>query len=196
MPHTLITEKDILPLFEFEKIRIEYRRKIVDLKKDRRVSVGPDITFYFENRETLLWQIQEMLFIEKGGEAQVKDELAAYNPLIPKGDELVATMMIEIDDMERRRLTLAQLGHIEDHIHITFGNHTITATPTDDVERTTEEGKTSAVHFLHFPFSKGAQKDLEHADKITLEINHPRYSYKTIIEGATLVSLKKDMSKD
>src|SRR5215472_2711504 len=92
-----ITRTDILPLDEYVKIRRERRGKITELKKRRRIEVGPFATFYFENFATMWQQIQEMLYIEKGGETQIADELAAYNALIPRGSELVATIMFEID---------------------------------------------------------------------------------------------------
>src|SRR5690606_12633858 len=97
-------------------------------------------------------QIQEMLYIERGGDAQLTDELAAYNPLIPQGRELVATFMIEIEDEARRRRILAKLGGIEKTITLEIDGAAIQAVPEADQERTTATGKTSSVHFLHFPF--------------------------------------------
>src|SRR3546814_10258277 len=117
------------------------------------LSVGPFCTFYFENYATMWWQIHEMLYIEKGGEEQIADELAAYAPLIPKGAELVATFMIEVDDAKRRPAVLTQLGGIDEKIVLEFAGHRVAAVPEDDAERTREDGKTSAVHFLRFPFT-------------------------------------------
>jgi hypothetical protein len=97
-----LTRADILPLQEYAKIRRQRRRHISEIKKHRRIEVGPYATFYFENLDTMWQQIQEMLYIEKGGEGQIADELEAYNPLIPQGSELVATVMFEIDDPTRR----------------------------------------------------------------------------------------------
>jgi len=104
-----ITAADLLPLPEYVKVRKERRQAVVGMKKLRRLEVGPVATFMFESFETMWLQIQEMLYIEKGGAAQVEDELAAYNPLIPQGGELVATVMFEIDDPLRRQAILAQL---------------------------------------------------------------------------------------
>ena len=98
--------------------RAERRKHISEIKRNRRLEVGPFATFYFEFYETMLHQVQEMLFIEKGGEAQLADELAAYNPLIPQGSELVATVMFEIDDPIRRGRVLATLGGVEDRAFI------------------------------------------------------------------------------
>ena len=103
----------ILPLTEYVKVRAERRKQISEIKRNRRLEVGPFATFYFESYETMLHQVNEMLFIEKGGAAQIPDELAAYNPLIPQGSELVATVMFEIDDPIRRGRVLATLGGVE-----------------------------------------------------------------------------------
>src|SRR5262249_8486066 len=148
-----ITAADVLPLAEYQKVRAERRRAITELKRTRRLEVGPFATFYFENFATMLHQVQEMLYIEKGGEAQLPDELAAYNPLIPKGRELVATVMFEIEDPGRRTRILATLGGVEHTAFIRCGGETIKAQAEDDQERTREDGKASSVQFLHFPFT-------------------------------------------
>src|SRR3954463_3905067 len=114
---------DILPLDEYAKIRRQRRAEISEVKKWRGVGIGPFATFYFENFDTMWQQVQEMLYIEKGGEAQIEDELAAYNPLIPQGAELVATVMIEIEDAARRGRELAQLGGIENHAFVEVGGN-------------------------------------------------------------------------
>ena len=105
-----ISREDLLPLDQYARERRDHGRRIAELKIHRRVSVGPDATFYFESFETMWFQIHEMLHIEKGGEEQVAGELEAYNPLVPKGRELVATVMIEIPDPDRRAAVLAKLG--------------------------------------------------------------------------------------
>ncbi|MBX9976701.1 MAG: DUF3501 family protein [Alphaproteobacteria bacterium] len=188
-----ITEKNLLPLDEFSKKRADLRRHIIAVKNRRRVAIGPDVTFYFENRETLVWQIQEMLYIEKGGAEQIKDELRAYNPMVPKGHELVATMMIEIDDMERRRLTLQQLGHIENYVSFDIDGDIIRVKPEEDVERTDNSGKTSAVHFFHFPMTRDQCPRFSQAASVILQITHPRYTYKATITGDVLAALKEDL---
>lgn len=196
MKHTPITKEDLVSNEDFDSLRNKRRHEMITLKKNRRLGIGPDITFYFENKETLIWQIQEMLFIEKGGDEQIQDELDAYNPLIPNGDEWVATMMIEIDDFKRRRLTLAQLGHIENQIFLSWDGGDVHAIPTDDMERTNESGKASAVHFLHFNFSKEQKKKIQDTSSVTLNIRHPRYHFASEITGEVLTSLKNDLSKD
>src|SRR4051812_33218721 len=148
-----ISRSDILPMEQYAKLRSDSRRRVTALKEHRRVSVGPYVTFYFENRDTMLHQIHEMLYIERGGEEQIADEIAAYGPLVPRGRELVATMMIEIEDEGMRRFELARLGYIEDKIAVVIDaggrRRSVKAVPEDDEERTTPDGKTSSVHFLH-----------------------------------------------
>lgn len=190
-----ITPADIMPMSQYAKIRGGHRRELVEVKRRRRVHVGPHVTLYFENFDTMWAQVQEMLYIERGGDEQIEGELAAYNPLIPKGRELVATMMIEIEDEGVRRRTLASLGHIENMVSLSFAGHTVTAVPEADTERTTPEGKTSSVHFLHFPFTpdqvaafaaKGTQ--------VTLGITHPKYGHLAILPEESRAALAADFS--
>jgi hypothetical protein len=108
-----IEPSDIIATAEYAKLRADRRRQIAEVKKNRRLEVGPFATFYFESFDTMLHQVHEMLFIEKGGAEQLPDELAAYNPLIPTGSELVATVMFEIDDPLRRARVLGMLGGVE-----------------------------------------------------------------------------------
>src|SRR6266478_8696548 len=143
----------IVPLPQYAGQRAERRKRIAELKKNRRLEIGPFATFYFESYETMLHQVHEMLFIEKGGAAQIPDELAAYNPLIPQGSELVATVMFEIDDPLRRARVLATLGGIEHKAFLRVDSEAIRGVPEDDQERSREDGKASAVQFLRFPFA-------------------------------------------
>ena len=140
-----ITRDDIIPMDVYGRERKEWRAKLVSLKKHRRMEVGPVCTFHFENFETMWHQVHEMLFIEKGGEEQVLDELVAYNPLIPNGRELVATVMFEIDEPQRRETFLAKLGGVEETATLQFGGETVTGRAEADVDRTTAAGKASAV---------------------------------------------------
>ncbi|MEZ5937610.1 MAG: DUF3501 family protein [Hyphomonadaceae bacterium] len=146
----IITAADIIPDAEFRAQRSERRRELLPRKKLRRIEVGPVCTFYFETFDTMLFQVQEMLAIEKGGAEQLKDELAAYNPMIPQGSELTATIMFEIDDPKRRASILSRLGGVEDCFFLQIGTERIAAEPEGDVERTDESGKSSSVHFVHF----------------------------------------------
>lgn len=188
-----IEKKDILSFEDFAKTRSAQRKKIIDLKKNRRVHLGKDVTVYFENYDTLLWQIQEMLHVEKGGDEQMADELAAYNPLVPQGQELVATVMIEIEDPVRRKATLHQLGNFEDHLALRFSNHTIKGQPEQDTERTNEQGKTSAVHFIHWSFTPQqiTQFSTPGCDVI-VECTHPNYSCKALLPEEVRQALIKD----
>ena len=148
-----ITRDDILMPEAYGPLRKEKRAALVALKRPRRIEIGPVATAYFECYETMLHQIHEMLFIEKGGEAQIEDELSAYNPLVPKGDELVATVMFEIDDPIRRGNFLARLGGVEETMFFRFADEEVVGRPEEDVDRTTADGKASSVQFIHFPFT-------------------------------------------
>ena len=189
-----VKKTDLMPLEEYSKKRTSFRKKVLEIKKNRRVSVGPYATFYFESFETMLAQIQEMLYIEKGGDEQLKDELAAYNPLVPKGKEFVATLMFEIDNPISRGDFLSKIGGIEKKVFIEIQNEKINATAEQDTERTSEEGKASSVHFLHFIFSDDQIKKIKDFDnKIELCINHEFYNHKTTISTQTINVLSKDL---
>src|SRR5471032_1143233 len=140
-----ITTADILSVAEYDQQRASLKANLIPMKKLRRIEVGPFATFYFENYATMWLQVQEMLRIEKGGEEQLAGELEAYNPLIPQGDELIATMMLEIEDANRRHNTLLTLGGIEETVFMEIGHQRIAATPTEYDDRTTPDGKTSSV---------------------------------------------------
>ncbi len=190
-----ITPADIMPMSQYTKIRAEHRRKLVDVKRARRLHVGPHVTLYFESYDTMWAQVQEMLYIERGGDEQIEGELAAYNPLIPKGSELVATMMIEIEDEAVRRRTLAGLGHIETMVSLSFAGHTVTAVPEDDIDRTTPEGKTSSVHFLHFAFTPEQISAFRApGTQVTLGIAHPKYGHLAIFSDDSRASLADDFA--
>lgn len=188
-----ITRADILSLDAFEQVRKERRSGLIAQKRLRRLEVGPYATFYFENFDTMWWQIHEMLRIEKGGEAQIEDELRAYAPLVPKGRELVATMMLEVDDPVRRDRLLRQLGGIEAHIAVRIGEDAVPAVAEEDVERTTADGKTSSVHFLRFPFTDAqAAAFREGGGQAVLAIDHPNYGHMAIISPDVRQALAGD----
>lgn len=192
---TEITRADILPVEEFAKIRKEKRQELVGIKKNRRVEVGPVATFYFENYDTMWWQIHEMLFIEKGGEDQIPDELSAYNPLIPNGRELVCTIMFEIDEPVRRANFLARLGGVEETVFLEFAGEKVTGVPEADVDRTSEEGKASSVQFVHFPFTDAqAAKFRASGTQVVIGFTHPQYSHMTIMQENVRESLGRDFS--
>jgi len=187
-----ITEADILPLAIWGDQRKSQRADISQFKAHRRVSVGPHTTLYFENWDTMWYQIQEMLWIEKGGAEQLPDELAAYNPLIPKGDELVATFMIEIPDEARRRVVLAQLGGIEDRVALIVGGESINALSESETDRTTADGKTSAVHFLRFPFTRAQKAAFTSGAEVQVRIDHPNYGHIAIMPRPVCDALARD----
>ena len=191
----VVEKSDLMDFVKYENNRKEFRKKIVELKKSRRVSIGPYATFYFESYETMLAQIQEMLYIEKGGDNQLKDEMAAYNPLIPKGKELVATLMFEIDNPVSRADFLGKVGGIENKVYIKIGEDIVKAIPEKDVDRTTSEGKASSVQFVHFNFSdKQINKFKDINTEIILGINHNLYSHTAVISNDTKNVLAGDFA--
>ena len=170
-------------------------RKIIEFKKTRRVPLGPYATFYFECYETMLAQIQEMLYIEKGGNDQLKDELSAYNPLIPNGQELVATLMFEIDNVLSRTEFLNKVGGIEKKAFIKIHGETINSTTEKDVDRTSTEGKASSVQFVHFNFSDEQIIKFKNLDnEVDLGIDHNFYNHTTKISGPVRKALIKDFA--
>lgn len=191
-----LTRNDILPLAQYGAERRERRAQMSELKKKRRVEVGPFATFYFECYETMWHQVHEMLWIEKGGEAQIADELAAYNPLVPNGDELVATMMIEIDDPVRRDRTLAQLGGIENAMHLSFAGESVRGVPETDRENTREgDNKASSVQFVHFPFTAAQKQKLRAAGtQVIVGFDHPSYAHMAVMPEAVRQELMRDLS--
>jgi hypothetical protein len=188
-----ITIADILPTAEYAKVRVESRRRIAARKRNRRVEVGPFVTFYFENFETMWLQIQEMIYIEKGDLEQAPGEIAAYNPLIPKGRELVATFMIEIDDPLRRKNVLATLGGIEETAFIEVNGEKIAAAPETDQDRTTAEGKASSVQFVHFPFTDAQVAAFREPNaRVLIGLSHPNYGHIAVIPEAVREELSGD----
>ena len=197
MPAALrkITAEDITPLAQFAAERKTRRAALLPTKRLRRVALGPHCTFYFESFETLLFQVEEMLLVEKGGAEQLVDELAAYNPLVPQGAELVATIMFEIDDPVRREGVLNQLGGVEDDFFIQFGSEKSKGVSEDDVERTREDGKTSSVHFLHFPLTPEQKAVLRDPTvQIMIGCDHPLYAHMAALSPATRAELAKDLA--
>lgn len=187
-----ITEDDILPLSEWAKVRVEHRKALSERKKNRRVAIGPHAMLLFENWDTMWYQVQEMLWIEKGGADQLPDELAAYNPMIPQGSELTATLMFGISDEAKRRALLARLGGVEDCISISIGGDRVWAVAEEDLDRTTADGKTSSVHFLHFPFTSGQVAAFRAGGDILVRIDHPQYGHAAIMSEAVRMELSGD----
>ena len=188
-----IEKKDIMPLDIYIKQRKNLRKDIVEFKKNRRISLGPYATFYFESYETMLAQVQEMLYIEKGGDDQLKDELTAYNPLIPNGKELVATLMFEIDNPVSRAAFLSKVGGIEEKVFMKIDGEKVKAIPEEDVDRTSAEGKASSVQFIHFKFNdQQIEKFKSKSSQVEIGVEHDEYTHSTKLTDATLNSLSKD----
>ena len=184
-----------MPLDIYTNQRKELRKKIVDFKKNRRIPLGPYATFYFESYETMLAQVQEMLYIEKGGDEQLNDELTAYNPLVPNGQELTATLMFEIDNPVSRATFLGKVGGIEKKVYMKVDGELVKAVPEEDVDRTSAEGKASSVQFIHFKFSDDQIKRFKSgSNHIELGIDHIEYSHSTKLSEATIESLVSDFN--
>jgi len=189
----IVEKSDLIAPDLYAKSRKQFRKQLLEFKKNRRVSIGPYATFYFESFETMLGQIQEMLHIEKGGDEQLSDELKAYNPLIPNGKELTATLMFEIDDPTLRSDFLGKVGGIEEKVYIQLNKEKINAVSETDVDRTSSEGKASSVQFLHFNFSAEQIKIFKDLNnEAVLSIDHNLYNHKTIISKETKTALIKD----
>ena len=190
-----IQKQDIMPLDVYIKNRKELRKNIVSFKKDRRIALGPYATFYFESYETMLAQIQEMLYIEKGGDEQLKDELEAYNPLIPNGKELTATLMFEIDNPVSRSAFLSKVGGIEKKVFIKIDGEIVKAIPEEDVDRTSADGKASSVQFIHFKITdEQIQKFKSKNINVELGIDHKDYSHTTKLSLENINSLSADFN--
>ena len=188
-----IEKEDLIPEDIYSKNRKKIRKDLVEFKKYRRIALGPYATFYFESFETMVAQVQEMLHIEKGGDEQLKDELIAYNPLVPNGKELVATLMFEIDNPVSRGAFLGKVGGIEEKIFMKIENEEVKAVPEADVDRTSPEGKASSVQFIHFKFNDDQIKNIKSGSlNIELGINHKEYSHTTKLTENNVKSLSAD----
>ncbi|MDA7698331.1 DUF3501 family protein [Candidatus Pelagibacter sp.] len=188
-----IEKKDLLPSDVYAKSRKQIRKDLVEFKKDRRIALGPYATFYFESFETMVAQVQEMLHIEKGGDEQLKDELIAYNPLVPNGKELTATLMFEIDNPISRAAFLDKVGGIEEKIFIKINDEIVKAVPEEDVDRTSAEGKASSVQFIHFKLNDDQISKFK-SDSTTIElgIDHKEYTHTTKLAENSVKSLCAD----
>ena len=190
-----INEIDILNRDEYKVQRKGLREKMVLRKKNRRLDIGPYITIYFENRDTILHQINEMVYIENGGDEQIKDEILAYKSLIPNGKELVATLMVEIDSPIKRAEFLGKMGGFEENLDVIVNNRIIKGNPETDVERTTAEGKASSVQFVHFEFDEEAINEFKSTNKdVMITINHSDYKHSTIMSQETKDELSNDFA--
>ena len=189
-----ITRDDLMSLEVYAEKRGEFRQQVLEHKKHRQLAIGPNATLYFEDRLTLLYQIQEMLRIEKVFEAEgINEELEAYNPLIPSGRNFKATFMIEYPDPLVRAAQLEKMVGIEDLVWMQVGDlDRIWAIADEDLERSTAE-KTSAVHFLRFEVSDEMAQALKDGAELRAGVQHPVYQYDLTVEGEIRASLLKDL---
>ncbi len=188
-----IEKKDLIPADIYIKNRKQIRKDLVEFKKNRRIALGPYATFYFESYETMLAQVQEMLHIEKGGDEQLKDELVAYNPLVPNGKELIATLMFEIDNPISRAAFLGKVGGIEEKIFMKIDGDLVNAIPETDVDRTSTDGKASSVQFIHFKLNDDqiSKFNLD-SSNIEIVIDHKEYAHTTKLTEDNIKSLLAD----
>ena len=188
-----IEKKDLLSSAAYAENRKTIRKNLVEFKINRRIALGPYATFYFESFETMVAQVQEMLHIEKGGDEQLKDELAAYNPLVPNGKELTATLMFEIDNPITRGVFLGKVGGIEEQIFMKIDKEIVKAVPENDVDRTSADGKASSVQFIHFKFKEDQiYKFKSGTVNIELGIDHKEYAHTTKLTKENIKSLLID----
>ena len=191
----IVEKSDLMAPNLYAEKRKQFRKELVEFKKNRRIMLGPYATFYFESYETMLAQVQEMLYIEKGGDEQLKDELSAYNPLVPNGKELTATLMFEIDNPVSRAAFLGKVGGIEEKVYMKVDGDIIQAIPEEDVDRTSAEGKASSVQFIHFKFNdEQIKKFKSNSSLIEVGIDHDEYSHSTKLNDATVKSLSADFN--
>ncbi len=189
-----ITRDDLMSLEQYAEQRDGFRQQVLAHKKHRQVALGPNATLYFEDRLTLLYQIQEMLRIEKVFEADgINEELDAYNPLIPSGRNFKATFMIEYADAAIRAAQLEKMINIEDLVWMQVGEHDkIWSIADEDLERSNDT-KTSAVHFLRLEVSDAMAQDLKAGADWQIGVQHAVYTYDMLVEGDTRASLLRDL---
>ncbi len=193
---TQITASELLSFDDYVAIRKERKAEILEHKRPRRVEIGPVACCYFESYQTMLYQIQEMLYIERGGDEQIPDELAAYNPMIPNGHELNCTVMFEVDDPIRRANFLSRLGGVEETMFFSFAGHEIVGRPVEDVDRTSAEGKASSVQFIHFPFTDQQINDFRDAEQVIVGFKHSQYAHMVILQAETVAALQLDFETE
>jgi hypothetical protein len=189
-----ITRNDLMSLEQYAEQRDEFRQRVLAHKKHRQVALGPNATLYFEDRLTLLYQIQEMLRIEKVFEADgINEELEAYNPLIPSGRNFKATFMIEYADATVRAAQLEKMLNIEDLVWMQVGEHDkIWAIADEDLERSNDI-KTSAVHFMRFEIDDEMAQELKAGADLQIGVQHAVYTYDMLVAGDTRASLLADL---
>ena len=189
-----LTPADLLSLEAYHKERARLRTEVLAHKRNRHVGIGPNVTLYFEDRLTMRYQVQEMLRVERIFESEaIAQELEAYNPLIPDGTNLKATMMLEYPDVAERRTALAQLGGVEDATYVEVGAlGRVFAHADEDMPRT-EADKTSAVHFLRFELDSAMCAALKAGATLKLGVDHAHYLHEVEAPAAVRASLTADL---
>jgi hypothetical protein len=189
-----LSREDLLSLEDYAVKRADLRREVMAHKRTRTLAIGPNVTLYFENRTTMQYQVQEMLRAEKIFEpAGIREELEAYNPLIPDGSNLKATMMIEFPDVAERRAMLARLVGIENQTWLAVeGFERVTPHADEDMERA-DEDKTSSVHFLRFEFSPEMIAALKDGAALAAGVDHDNYRHEV---NPVADELRKSLLKD
>lgn len=189
-----ISRDSLLTLEAYARQRKEFRAKVLEHKRNRKLHLGQHVTLIFEDELTIRYQIQEMLRIEKTfEEAGIQDELDAYNPLVPDGTNLKATMMIEYDDPAVRKVELARLKGVEDAVYFQVDGHSkVYAIADEDLERENEE-KTSSVHFLRFEFAPAMIASFRGGAAVAIGVDHANYTHRVDeIAPAVQTSLASD----
>jgi hypothetical protein len=194
----MLTHADLHSLEEYSRIRDQFKKHAVNHRKQRQVTVGDHMTVHFEDRVTVKYQIQEMLLIEKTFQAEgIQDELDAYNPLIPTGTNLKATLTIEYSDPIVRAEMLEKLCRVEDRVYVKIEGHAkVYAIADEDMDRS-DDTKTAAVHFLRFELTPEMIRDFRDLDRaFTVGVDHPSYDEKTRVNTLTKEMLVKDFDED
>jgi hypothetical protein len=187
-----LTMEDIVSNQEYETTRTAFRQRVINLKKLRRLAIGPRISLVFENTDTMRFQVQEMMRIEHIEDAEkIREEIEVYNDLLPPGLAIGATLLIELSQTDDMPTILRQLSGVEEHVVLEIGDQRLPAVA--EAGRSTEE-KTSSVHYLTFPFTESDRNLLmDHPDSAAVRINHPGYSYQTKVPAETVSLLIGDL---
>lgn len=193
----MMVRDDLYSLEEYAKIREQFKRHAIAHRQSRQVSIGTNMTLAFEDRMTVKYQIQEMLHIERTFEQDgIQDELDAYNPLIPTGQNLKATLTIEYGDPTIRAEKLGELKGVEDTVFIqVFGHEPVYAIANEDIPRSNDE-KTSAVHFMRFELTDSMIEDIHSGKDLFVGVDHPKYNFTTKVSQETVVKLSKDFDEN
>ncbi len=191
----MLNREDLFTLEQYHTERSTFKQKVLQHKLHRQLALGPNATLYFEDRTTIQYQIQEMLRVERIFEAEaIQEELDAYNPLIPDGNNWKATFMLEYDDVDERRIALEKLVGIEDQVWMQISGHErVYAIADEDMERS-KESKTSAVHFMRFQLDAEMVANALGGASISAGVSHPEMTIETGTLGSELsASLLADL---